>query len=165
MQSNKNIIIALVVIAVVLGFVIFKQKSGINSESPTAANTQTFSFFDENLTADEKKLFYVPMPDASKEEVMAHFELALKMAQTNGQIIITDCAAVPSVLKVKLGETFNVKNAGNKEIEFGFDSMVKILPGKTVKITANFKNGVGLYGYGCENPDVQRSIGFVLVSP
>lgn len=167
MQTTKVVIIALVVIAVVLGILIYSNKpdqpkSNNTSSSTTSSQDQSKDnkiasdpAYDKDLTADEKALLTAESPD---------YKLATKVAVATSEIEVKDCKATPSIAQVKYGSSFTVKNAGTKEFKFVIDpsSPVTIGAGKSATIKADFKNGEGLYGYGCNNPAVQRAIGLIL---
>lgn len=176
MQSTqKTIIGVLVAVAVILGIMIFykgqdkqaadtTQNGAGNDNKPTTQTNEPPASSFAGLTDQEKKLFTVPGSDATNEEKGAHYEFAFSLAQDTGRITINGCKADPAVLKVQLNKTFKVTNAGNAAIEFGFDKKMNIAAGATVEFKADFKNGAGLYGFGCGDSSIQRPIGFVIVA-
>ena len=103
--------------------------------------------------------------NATAAEKRAHYDLAVKLSLEGGSLVIKNCATNPDVLSVRLNSTFTVNNGGTKEIEFGFDTKTKIAPGASATIKADFKNGVGLYGFGCTDTNLSRQIGYILVMP
>ncbi|MDO8408290.1 MAG: hypothetical protein Q7S95_03605 [bacterium] len=171
MDTIKILIAFLVVLAVGLGAVIYYNKGAGLGGFGTISNTDTVSSQtkssdqEENLSDDLKKLFAVPAESATSEEKKAHYILADRMSVTTGPIEIQGCTANPVVLKVKQGARFVVKNTGDKEYSFGFDTKVTIAPGKEATVVAEFKNGMGIYGYGCDNQTIKHPIGFVMVVP
>ena len=167
-QNNKYKIIAgvLVLVALGLGLSIYKQNTPQtdNSTKPTSSSLSVSK--DAELTADEKKLFNPPATTAPAADKKAHYELALRMSTESDALEIKNCVATPVVIRVRLGSTFSVKNAGSSEIDFGFGEKVKIAPGASAPVKADFKNGVGVYGFGCSDTKaVSRLIGYVMVMP
>lgn len=170
MINTKIAIIILVAVAVVLGVFIFKPNLPKNiSQSPTVSPSGlATSQIDRNLTGDEKKLLtQVPTKSSSQEELMAHYNLAVKLAVISSQLEIGNCETKPLVLKVKDGSSFTIKNSSDKDraISFDADNTIYVPAGKTHVQQVKFKNGPGLYGYGCDFPDIRQTGGFVLVEP
>lgn len=168
MQSIQKAIIGLLIIAALaLGFAILSRKtpSNVNNTSNNPIPPPASQNADAGLSEDEKKLFNSPAQNASAEEKRAHYDLAVRMSTESDKLEIKNCVATPVVMRVRLNSTFSVKNSGSNEIEFGFDKKVKIAPGNTVQVKADFKNGVGLYGYGCSDQQLSRAVGFLIVMP
>jgi plastocyanin len=166
-------IVGLLVVAVVLGVLIFKPKlptsltdnNQNNNNQPQASNNAVPA---RALTADEKKLLEtVPDQDATKAEMEAHNVLAAKLAVVATEVDITDCISRPLVVKVKDGSSLTFKNNGSQEktVAFGSGTAVKIAAGKNYVKKIDFKGGAGLYGYGCAATfkDIKTTSGFVLV--
>ncbi len=169
MINTKIITIILVVIAVVLLMFIFKPNLPENiTQSPTTSPTPTPRQINQNLTQDENKLLsQVPTQGSSPEELMAHYNLAVKLAVSSSQLEIGGCEVKPLVLKVKDGSSFTIKNSSGEDrsISFDADNTIFVPAGKTHVQQVKFKNGPGLYGYGCDFPDIRQAAGFVLVEP
>lgn len=170
---NKNfflvfILVFLVVTALVLGFVIMKPKpnytnNNSNNPSQSPSNNQP----SKNLTDDEKKVMLVPAPGSDASAFSAHFDLATKLAVSSPELEVGDCMIKPVVIKVKDGSELIIKNSSKEDrlLSFDKDNVVSVSAGKTHKMKVDFKNGPGLYGYGCDMPDIQKTAGFVLVEP
>lgn len=190
--SHKVLVIALVVIAAGLGLAVYNRNhpgtlkrvdnttnTGNTNNTGTGDQTQpngqdttqtdTSVHIDyNNLTAAQKTLlFNVPTEKSTDAEKRAHFALATQVAVAADTLELNKCTANPVVISVKQGDTFKVKNSGTQDIQFGFDAdkRVSIAAGATATIKADFKNGLGIYGYGCPDPTITHPIGFVLVEP
>ena len=168
MNSNKYIIPILVIIALGLGVAIYRKNNpslGQSTVNPSPNPSAVVSPLDEKLTADQKALFYSPSKEATKEELSAFSALVAKNAKEGDKIIIKDCTANPIVLKVKLGSTFTVQNIGKTDIHFGFENeRTLVKAGTSAEIKAQFSHGQGIYGYGCDDPALSRSIGLLLIT-
>jgi len=164
-MTKLHLIIVLAVVAVGLGILILKPQGGnlVGRPSPTVSVVPV----NRNLTEDQKKLLQVPTKDSSQEEIRAHYNLALKLSVASSVLDIANCDVNPMVLKVKDGSSFTIKNSGNQDrsISFDRDNTIYVPAGKTHVQKAQFKNGPGLYGYGCDLPSIQQAAGFVLVEP
>lgn len=165
MPTPKIVIIALFVLAVILGVVVFTKKGQKASPTDNVSNTATDETkqdeevpintqFDKSLSEDEKTLLYSASPD---------YQLATKLAVAAAEVAIENCTAKPTILKVKYGSEITVKNNGSSDFKFGVDpdKNTTIPAGKSAAVKIDFKNGAGLYGYGCNNPEVRRSVGLI----
>ncbi len=165
--KQKIIIGALIIIALILGLNIYNKRASslLNNKELNQVNTNQPTVLENSLTEEEKKLFTVPSPNATEAEKRAHFDLLNNIGKETGALAINGCKSDPQVLKVKLNQMFRLTNSGTLPISFGFDKPATINPKQTISIKADFKNGVGIYGYSCDDKAVQRSIGFVMVTP
>ncbi len=121
---------------------------------------------DKNLTETQKELFYFPTASASQAEQLKHYDLAAKSAVAADYIEVKDCVAKPDVFRVMQGSNFTVKNTGTKDFKFVLKSgLTTVAAGTTLVAKADFRKGPGLYGYGCGDPNMKRSIGLILVVP
>ncbi len=181
-STNKTVVSVLILLAIVLGAGIYFKYNPIstgqpavetnsnntNTTTPTTSTVQntTPSTNYPTLTADEKALFNTPGPTATKAELDAFSTLVAKYAVAGTSVTIKDCTASPEVLKIKLGSKFTVDNKGTTDIHFGFNTdRTLVSAGTSTVITANFKNGAGIYGYGCDDQKLNRAIGILLVTP
>ncbi len=160
---NKIIITVLVLAALGLGAAIYKKN---NPDWPGSwmaedANSPAKSGEDAELSA----LFNTPGKNATREELDAFSALVAQNATPGDTIIVKDCTASPVVLKINYGDTFTVKNVGKTDIHFGFDAeRTLVKAGASAKITAKYSHGPGIYGYGCDDPTLSRSIGLLLIT-
>lgn len=175
-ENNKNktpsiekvLLAVLLVVAIGLGFAIYsKEKKTQVKESVNlnmvSASTRTEST--EGLTDEEKILFYSPAGEDQEKRAEVFFGLVNKLAVEGNKIVINDCRAVPVVLKIIFGSIFTVENIGQKDINFGIgDEKVLVKAGQSQKVKADYKNGVGVYGYGCGDPTLNRSVGMLLIT-
>lgn len=167
--SQKTITIILLILALGLGIAIYVKRnlkpadqtgSASKPNPPASAPDST-----GNLTEDEKVLLTTPGKDATKEQVDTLSALAAKLATPGDTITIKDCAANPVVLKTKFGSTITVTNAGSTDVHFGVgDERTVVAAGKSAKVALKYKNGPGLYGYGCDDPSLNRAIGIMLLT-
>jgi plastocyanin len=177
-NTNNNyrtlvVIVALVVVVVFAGY-IYKSSTEKSADLPKSimpkeleGNTNAFiNQLNNRLTDEEKVLLNMTSGTLTKAEGQAHFDLATKLAVEGSELNITNCLATPAVLKVKNGSTITVFNGGTKDFPFGFDKDKVTVPlGKSISYKVNFKLGQGLYGYGCDNKEVSRGVGLILVTP
>lgn len=187
-NSHKVLVAVLIVIAAGLGLAVYNRNrpeslkrvdnptntnttnTGTNQQNPPSGQNPTVKDhidFSALTDAQKQQLFNVPSETASDAEKKAQFALASRVAVATGMLDLNNCTADPVVLSVKLGDSFKVKNSGSQEVKFGFDAdkRVSIAVGATVTIKADFKNGVGIYGYGCPDASVNHPIGFIMVQP
>lgn len=169
LYKRESIIVILLVVAVVLGVSIYLKNRPAtegNYASTNKAGAVRVSPVDEKLMEEERILFHNPGPDAPRSDFDTFFSQVNKSAVDGDKIVINDCKATPLVLRVKYESTFTVENKGAQDINFGFESEKTLVKaGTSKKIKANYKNGHGIYGYGCDNPEVARSIGVLLITP
>lgn len=179
--QEYKIISFLAVIALVLGAAIFQQTrpQGVNQSSeetevaapsPTSQSQATSSAqrrpLPENLTEDEKAVLDPPSLDAPADEKQAHYNLAVKLAQTASNLDLNKCSKPnPLVMKITNGENFTAKNSDTVEhtIVIDQDHHYAVAPGGSATIKADFGHGLGVYGYLCDN--VPGVVGFFLVTP
>ena len=102
---------------------------------------------------------------ATKEQLDTFSDLVAINAIPGDTVVIKDCTASPIVLKIKYGSTFTVDNKGTTDIHFGVnDERTLVKAGSSSKIKASYKNGPGIYGYGCDDVTLNRSIGLLLLT-
>ena len=158
---KKNIILLLVVIAVGLGFAVYRKNHP--SKNQTSQTTQATS----QSQTEEQKLLIIPGPNASKEEVDAHNQLAAKLAQVGTEIEVGNCQSKPIVLQIQNGANLTLKNTSSLDDNLTFDTKTKVnvVANKSLVLKVAFEHGPGLYGYRCKNGSFEGISGFVLVSP
>lgn len=152
------LIILLVLLAVVLTLWIYKYKrpNSAAEKSVTTTPNQT----------DEEKLFKLPPPNASEEQIREHSQIAAKLAFIGTEVEINDCSAKPIVLQVNQGQSITLKNNGTQTEAITIDNsnIVNITAKKEVKIKASFSKGPGLYGYRCKDQKTDAIVGFIAVT-
>ncbi|MDP2735599.1 MAG: hypothetical protein Q8P12_05330, partial [bacterium] len=152
-------IVALILIAVGLGYLIFQQYSPASEQGQEQEQGS-------ELSGDAGRVLTTPGPDATEEERIAHFELARRMAQESDVLDLSACSlADPVVLKLTEGQSFAVKNDDEQPhtMVFNENTMHQIPAGGSIELTADFEMGPGLYGYGCDS--VPRAVGLLFVEP
>lgn len=173
-SKSKVLVVILVIVALGLGYAIYAKKyakTAVPSEQTGNQNTQTNNNQQntqtqpKELTADEKIIFSNPGPNTSKEDLALFSSTIAKLAVPGDTVTVNNCTATPQVLKMKYGSKFTVKNAGTAEIHFGFGTdRTLIAPGASAQLTANYKNGAGIYGFGCDDKSLNRAIGILLLT-
>lgn len=169
-QEEKNKIfigltIALAGIAALLGYAIYSQSLPQISQEQERINLPASPQFQPNsqqvippplvrddLTSEESAVLNTPDINASVEERQRHFELARSIAQDADYLDIGGCSASPVVLRTKKGLQVMARNQNTSDhtIVFNQDLIYPIPAGETKKLEDVFKQGAGLYGYGCD---------------
>lgn len=171
MKNNQKLILgSLAVIAIVLGFLVYKKmnpQTGSKPSSKQSSQTKQTKTVESTLTEDEKKLLAVPASNAKTDEIKQHSELAAKLAVLGSEIEVGDCKAKPLVLQLKQEATFNLKNSGTSKVSITFDNnhVNYVDAGKSTPVKASLDHGPGLYGYRCTTSNDNAISGFVLVTP
>lgn len=167
-SSEKVLIIVLLIVALGLGVAIYSKRDKTDvkpSQNSGVTENSNEIAVGENLTDEEKVLLYSPGVENKEEEAQVFFGLVNKLAVAGNKIVINDCNAVPVVLKIGFNSTFTVENVGKKDINFGIgDEKVMVRAGQSQNIKASYKNGPGVYGYGCDDPTLNRSVGMLLIT-
>lgn len=158
---TNTTISALVIIAAGLGIAIYIKNNPVLIKS-TVKVAQRYE--PNNLTDLEKRISDTPGMDSSNEVKEAYSNLINQNAVDGYSLVINDCKASPLVLRVRYGDEISVTNKGKNDIHFGFgDERTLVRSGQSQKIKINFKNGAGIYGYGCDDEAYDRSIGVLKV--
>jgi hypothetical protein len=163
-------------------FAIVKQKTNLfaksqpKKETPVASKTQNNSqaqsapaastVLPSGLTDQEKQILVPPKPDASNEQKAKHYQLATQMAKEADTLTLNNCEIpTPLVYQVKMGADIQITNNSENEITISFDPDHKytIPANATQAIQPKFKQGQGIYGYGCSNQN--RLVGFLYLVP
>lgn len=165
-KALPAILVALVFLAIVLGSFVYK-KSNPNNEVKLSNSGDQQRIDSTAFTPDELKLLVAPGEGASKEEIIAHSELAAKLSVAGDQVDIKDCKASPLVLRHSLATPVKFKNTGSENISISFnpDTFLEIGAGKTVSDNKSFVHGPGVYGYLCKSEGFTGLVGFVLAIP
>lgn len=163
---NRNIpTLVLVVFAgvvFVLGYVIV-QRAGLLFESEVD-NVQEFSPF---AFVEPKNVLNWPSMEASDNEKQQHTQLIVSLAQQADTLEIKEgCMVSPVVLGIQLKASVVVANLDSVLHVLQHESAnfkLEILPGEENVIVADFPQGVGDYGYRCDNkPGI---VGILHVAP
>jgi hypothetical protein len=165
--SEKSLITLLLLLAVILGLVLLTKdstKEGLARENNNSTQTKP-SEVNGDLTDEQKVLRYNPKDGSGAESSQVFLSLVNKLAVTKNELEIRDCVSSPTVLKVKFGSGFIVNNKGKSDINFGIlDERVLVRAGEKKEVVANYKNGTGIYGYGCDDPSLNRSVGILVIT-
>jgi len=154
--NKKNIaIVVLIVVALVLGFAI-KNKGGDKAPVDTPSNGGGVSAGADQrdlsrLSDDERATMDIPY-NGTDEEKQTHFDLAASLARESDALDLSGCLGSPLVMVVSVGSDLKVKNSDSvsHRLIFDQDTSFDIPAGKTETIKDVFSQGVGLYGYGCD---------------
>ena len=157
-KHSLNIILgALVVAAIVLGYILIKGSGG-KEKTPESETTAPAA----SLLEEEQKVLATPPPDASNEEKDRHFQLALKLATEAEALDVTGCQSKPVVMKTtQKGVRVKNNDAVDHEIVFDAEKRFKIPAEGSVNLTGLFDKGPGLYGYGCDSSPTATGLFFV----
>lgn len=151
-------ITALLIIALGLGVALYIKHTPTLSKSLIKSSGP-------KLTDLEKSILINPSQNASDEEKKAYSKIIGDNAKDGQTIFVKDCTARPIVLRMSYGAELNVINEGTTDIHFGFgDERTLVKAGTSTKIPTTFKNGRGIYGYGCDDRTLGRSIGVLLLT-
>jgi len=157
---KKIVVVVLLIIAVVLAFMLYRQKVGTQGNTAKSIS----SAFVPEPGKEEEYLFSI-RNDSSEEEKGKHFQYAMSIAQEAEYLDISDCNIKPLVLKVKNGEDVKLKNDSDINVNVTLDTEHSYdIGAKSTKIIkAGFGKGAGLYGYGCHSS--KNSQGMMFVTP
>lgn len=168
-QLVLNIAIAvLLVAALVLGYFVY-QKYAPMAESPNepavgvvetdAPDTQEASPSSGDgrelkaLSDREREALTPPGPGASEEEFQQHFSLVQEVAVNESILLVgEDCVVYPAIMRTKIGTDLTFLNQDSMQhvITFNEEHSYILPPGEPVALSADFGQGAGLYGYGCD---------------
>ncbi len=173
------IIIILALVAVGLGFAIYKQgfldrflpqnsatsKSSSNTAAKQASNSKPKRPLPEGLSEEELALMTPPGQTASEAQRNAHYQIGKKLAKEASALQLNKCNG-PSPLDMKLvnGQEFDVVNSDTSDhtIIIG-EKKFTVKANSTETFKADFGRGNGLYGYICD--DLSGVAGFFFVTP
>src|SRR5437868_4768680 len=116
--TSGMVLVALVLIAIVLGVAIYEKDNKGTSYPSNNTNTQVASSnppvqntpVNNSLTETQKSLFYGPGKNATPEQQKTFSSLVAANATPGDTVTVKDCTASPVVLKLQYGSTFTVKN-------------------------------------------------------
>lgn len=110
-------------------------------------------------------LLDTPPQDASEDVKQKHFAKVLKYAKDADYLDITVCSGKPVVLFVNNQRPVIIKNgdASSHEISINKDARYTIPAKSSESYLLSFKEGPGVYGYGCDQ--LGRTAGFFVVRP
>lgn len=169
-KNKKNIFkpVALGLAFVVLVAILFTATKFLppNDNTPQLSDAQLEAMLEYWSIEERDILLAHPSADAPREEHQVYYDRLLGIAQEGEVIDINKCiAAVPSVLRVGIGETVTFKNEDivSHSIAYNPEYVFTIPAGGTLEILADFGTGSGgLYGYGCDNS--KNIIGVLILS-
>ena len=158
-----------------MGYLIYQQQTGfIYSKKQKASSSQQLASLQENIKTPSSNVTYNeidalkwPSPDASTEEKQRHADLVQKVAKRGEFLDLTkNCKIQPAVLRVKVGDTFTVRNNDQMKhaIEIDKKNVFSIPAAGVKKITVSrkiFPFGQGNYGYICDSKQGVAGIFFV----
>jgi len=153
---SKLITFILLTSAIVLGYNLYSQ-SKVTAVDPDATVAPVI------LPSSQKTVLDTPNENSSEEEKREYENLVRAQAEESSFLDLTDCLAVPKVLKIKNNSPIKIKNSSDKEhaIVLTEKQEHSIATGKEISITFEFFNGPGVYAYGCDRSP--RPVGIFLV--
>lgn len=170
----------LIILAIVLGYAIYKQRfepssSGkseqIKEQVPVDSSSESKGDYgglpsaeELGITSEELTALDFPASDAPINEKNNHIDVVNKIAKEASYLDITKCEiADPVVLKIKESKGTKVRNQDSVPHTLRIDADNKfIIPaGATEQIKPDFLHGPGMYGYVCDQ--VTHVVGIFLV--
>ncbi len=163
---QKNIIIVLCLVALIIGFLIYKQKypTKLTETSSSEVTDKT-----GQKLSDEQYLFSI-RNNSTEEEKQRHYQFAVNIAQSSPVLKLAECKSTPLVWRVANNSQIKIQNDNNIDVVLTFNSThsYAVSANSSKLIKAEFGNGPGLYGYGykCTLPSGEvPGNGMVLVTP
>ena len=145
-EKNKFAIVAVLVVAVIVSYLIYA------SLTPPPEESATEKVLSRQLTGEEKAVLNFPAADAPEEVKREHFELASKLAEVSPTLDVTDCNLQPLVLSAEIERDLTLKNTSIYDVEVYIEGKNYIVPPEDeIVIKAGFGKGGGLYGYSCNS--------------
>lgn len=151
MNKVKSIVLSgLVVLAIVLGYAIYQQKS--SHEKPAMTQNPSASKNPSNRLSDEAKVLNISS-FSTEEEKKQNYALAVSISKEADFLDIANCTGSPVVLRLREGTSLKVRNKDSvaHSISFNDKQIYPVLAGSTIEVKDAFAKGPGLYGYGCDN--------------
>lgn len=164
-------LVILVVIAGVLGYLIYQKSISLPKKEPAqsqpaANNSQAKSERSDaaTLTDEEKEVLNPPSQGANEAEMKKHFELVQKLAKEPDFLEVAKCEVRPVVTRLRNSKTFQVRNQDSIDhtIVVDKDHTYSISAGSTQTIPVDFGHGAGVYGFGCD--DSTSAVGMLFVT-
>lgn len=163
--KNTIVTIALLVIALVLGYAIYRKLPSGPTATPVsqpavsepgqgnqAPSSQPTKALPPGLTPQEQAVFSFPGENASSDQRAQHSELVRSLAKEGSEVQLNaNCVASPFVLQVKKGDTLTFKNNDSVDHSVRHGAWELLVPAKSTKTArVDFVPGVGDAGYGCD---------------
>jgi hypothetical protein len=170
-HTGTAALVILALIAVVLGYMIFRQGSSNSTAQETPSGPESIGAVPagdanrkQDLTSDEQAILSPPKPGSPKEDFERHAQVVAKVAREAPYLDVTGCKAVPLVLRTKYKNSIKFKNTDTVKHAIVLDAnhVFEIPPGTTKDVFIDFEHGAGIYGFGCDN--VPHAIGMFLVT-
>lgn len=155
---NKNLvyigIVALAVIAVILGYNIYQQQKTYQAPLTNQKQSQTKTVESPAPTSKASKtdVLTFPGPNATADETKKFSEHVNQIAQETDTLNIGKCSPSPLALKTKLGASINLRNddTTTHKIIFNPEYQFTLNAGETKAVKADFGHGDGIYSYICD---------------
>lgn len=174
-KSSNTFLIVLVVVALVLAYILYKNISNTSLLPPEYTETQNTPADSSNapqLSADERAALTYPS-DMTEEAWNAYLAVVAKIAvETDTLTIGPNCALSPVALKIPLGKEVTLQNNDTVPHSIGFtesllykapangtlteSSLFQIPANGTLTMSIDFVSKAGVYGYSC---DQGRAVG------
>lgn len=153
------VVLVLVVVAAGLGYLIWENGNPIvatpgytpQPQPKQTQNNQQTAFDCDKYNFNTKVMLSVTN-SSSDEEKFCHYQYAISQAKNVTTVDISGCDPDPVVLGTKEAAIFKVVNNDpeKRRIVFDPEHSYQIQAKSSMNIKADFGNGPGLYGYGCD---------------
>ena len=152
MENKTNLIIVLIAAAIV-GFFVFWSRLGQKSVNapvtPKTSNTKSVNPAPPLVGSTQGS---IPQVDVEKL-LKFDSDKINSVAVDTDRMIISSCVPNPTVVKIRFGEKFTVKNIDNQPhvLKSGNNTILEIAADSEKVTEPNFSRGAGIYGYACDN--------------
>jgi hypothetical protein len=162
MQRNVLIALAIFIPVLISGYITFlilnkpKPNTTVTRPSQLPVATPTLPIVIDGLS--------FPSTNATVEETDAFFVSVQAKAQDATGISLSSCNPTPRIAQIGTDKQFAIKNTDNRErfITINQEHTYTIPARGEITVAANFGQGVGVYGYKCDNsPD---TVGVLVVT-
>jgi len=158
-------IAVLAVIAVVLGYQIYRQTTDTGTVPPvkqaqdtsvpqTVGNQQTSQQTTQSSsgTADEQAVLNFPGPNATQIEKQQYTDALNRFAKETGVLEISNgCKPSPIVIRIQKDQEIQIKNTGITDIKVIISPQIQFpISANSIKTVKASFGGVGTFGYRCE---------------
>ena len=149
-KNQKSIVVLLVLAVLVVGYYIYNgsqtSTSGVNAPSAQTPKTPA------RPTVDVQKLLAENPPGATADQTKAFSIKVANAAVKSDSLDVSQCMPNPSVLHLKIGQSFTVKNSDSASHKLFHGQGVNVtVEAATQKVVTPAFPNPGIYGYACDN--------------
>jgi plastocyanin len=154
-MNNTNLLIpALIVIALVVGAILFMNMQGLSAPTIPDSSGDTNTGAMSGSSEEDRALLMPPANSAPQEEQQAYAEQVMQKARSTSQVSLgVNCAANPLIVRIDDGASLTFKNddSTTHTIIFNEDHSYVLEPGAAKSIGKEIlSRGGGMYSYGCD---------------